>query len=77
MRCFHGTVQLDAQRTGRDASKIADEVITHLTGLVGAKVRVTLEIEAGCSEGFPDNVIRIVTENSGALKFGSAGFEEE
>lgn len=43
---YHGTVTLDAERVGRDASRIADEVITHLVGLVGASVRVTLEIEA-------------------------------
>src|ERR1039458_4199978 len=41
---FHGTVILDAARVGRDASRIADEVIAHLAGLVGAEVRVTLEI---------------------------------
>jgi hypothetical protein len=30
---FHGTVTLDATRVGRDASRIADEVIAHLAGL--------------------------------------------
>lgn len=43
MRRYHGTVNLDETRVGRDASRIADEVIAHLTGLVGADVRVTLE----------------------------------
>ena len=43
---FHGTVTLDATRVGRDASRIADEVIAHLAGLVGARVTVTIEIEA-------------------------------
>ena len=37
---------LDAARVGRDAGRIAEEVIAHLAGLVGAKVTVTLEIEA-------------------------------
>ena len=41
-RRFHGTVQLDAARVGRDAGRIADEVIAHLEGLVGADVTVTL-----------------------------------
>ena len=31
---YHGTVALDPARVGRDASKVADEVITHLVGLV-------------------------------------------
>jgi len=74
---FHGTVTLDANRVGRDASRIADEVIAHLAGLVGAKVRVTLEIEAEIPSGAPDNVVRTVTENGRTLKFNSQGFEKE
>ena len=76
-RRFHGTVTLDSARVGRDASKIADELITHLVGLLGASVRVTLEIEADIPNGTPDNVVRTVTENSRVLKFTQAGFEEE
>jgi len=76
-RRFHGTVILDAARVGRDASRIADEVIAHLAGLVGAKVRVTLEVEADIPSGAPDQVVRTVTENSRTLKFTSQGFEKE
>ena len=74
---FHGTVQLDSTRVGRDASQVADEVISHLSGLIGAKVTVTLEIEAEVPSGAPDNVVRTVTENSRTLKFTSQGFEKE
>ena len=74
---YHGSVSLDATRTGRDAGRIADEVITHLAGLVGANVRVTLEIEADIPAGAPDHVVRTVTENSRTLKFSSHGFERE
>ena len=74
---FHGTVMLDAARVGRDASLIADEVISHLSGLVDAKVAVTLEIEAEVPSGTPENVVRTVTENSRTLKFTSQGFEKE
>ena len=35
---YHGTVVLDESACGRDASRIADEVIAHLSGLVGANV---------------------------------------
>ena len=62
---------------GRDASRIADEVIAHLSGLMGAKVDVTLEIEADIPSGAPDHVVRTVTENSRTLKFKTHGFEEE
>ena len=76
-RRFHGAVILDSTRVGRDASQIADEVIAHLAGLVGAKVTVTLEIEAEIPSGAPDHVVRTVTENSRTLKFSSQGFERE
>ena len=74
---FHGTVLLDSTRVGRDASRIADEVISHLSGLVGARVTVTLEISAEVPSGAPDHVVRTVTENSRTLKFTTQGFEKE
>ena len=74
---FHGSVELDATRVGRDASQVADEVISHLSGLVGAEVKVTLEIEANIPSGAPEDVVRTVTENSETLKFRSHGFEKE
>ncbi len=74
---FHGTVTLDAARIGRDAGRVAEEVTAHLAGLVGARVRVTLEIEVEVPGGVPEQVVRIVTENSRALKFTSHGFEQE
>ncbi len=74
---FHGTVALDATRVGRDASLIAEEVISHLAGLVDAEVTVTLEIAAQVPAGAPDEVVHTVTENSRTLKFTSQGFEKE
>jgi hypothetical protein len=76
-RRFHGTVTLDPARVGRDASRIADEVIAHLSGIVDAEVTVTLEIEARIPSGAPEQVVRTVTENSRTLKFNSHGFEDE
>ena len=74
---FHGTASLDAMRAGLDAIQIADEVISHLVGLVGAKVTVTLEVDAEIPDGAPGHVVRTVTENSRTLKFTTQGFEEE
>jgi hypothetical protein len=76
-RRFHGAVQLDSLRVGRDAGRIADEVIQHLTRLVGADVQVTLEIQARLQEGASEKTIRDVTENCRTLRFDSFGFEEE
>ena len=74
---FYGTVDLDPERVGRDASRIAEEVIAHLSALVGSDVKVTLEIEASLPSGAPEQVVRIVTENSVILKFESHGFEAD
>jgi predicted AAA+ superfamily ATPase len=75
-RRFHGTVKLDPKRVGRDAGRIADEVIAHLEGLVGSEVTVILEIDAKIPDGAPENLVRIVTENGRTLKFTSQGFED-
>jgi predicted AAA+ superfamily ATPase len=77
LKRFHGTADLDPARVGRDAARIADEVIAHLVGLIGSDVTVTLEIQARIPSGAPENVVRTVTENSRTLKFKSQGFEEE
>ena len=77
VRRYHGSVKLDPTRIGRDASQIASEVMSHLSGLMGADVRVTLEIEADMPDGAPEHVVRVVTENSRTLKFDDSGFEEE
>ncbi|MBL8540233.1 MAG: DUF499 domain-containing protein [Betaproteobacteria bacterium] len=74
---FHGSVTLDPARVGRDAGRIAEEVVAHLAGLVGAAVKVTLEIQAEIPSGAPDNVVRTVTENCRTLKFSDHGFEQE
>lgn len=75
---FHGSIILDASRVGRDAGKVAEEVIAHLVGLVGANVTVALEISVEIPEGAPDNVVRTVTENARTLGFEpGCGFEKE
>jgi hypothetical protein len=76
-RRFHGTITLDPTRVGRDAGRIADEIVSHLTGLMSSTVKVTLEIEAEIPSGAPDQVVRTVTENCRTLKFASQGFETD
>ena len=77
LRRFHGTVALDAKRVGRDAGRIAEEVLAHLAALPGAEVSVTLEIEVRLPGGAGEQTVRIVSENAKTLKFSSQGFEEE
>lgn len=77
LRRFHGSVKLDPVRIGRDAGRIGEEVVQHLSGLVGANVEVTLEIQASIPDGAPEKTVRDVTENCRTLKFESYGFEED
>jgi hypothetical protein len=77
VRRFFGTVTLDPTRVGRDAGRIAEEVISHLVGQVGADVSVRLEIAADLPKGASDQVVRTVTENSRTLKFDTHGFERD
>ena len=75
-RRYHGSVQLDPTRVGRDASQIAEEVIAHLVGLAGADVTVTVEIDARLPDGASEHVVRTVTENGRTLRFDDgSGFE--
>ncbi|HWD92521.1 MAG TPA: Swt1 family HEPN domain-containing protein [Verrucomicrobiae bacterium] len=77
LKRFHGTANLDATRAGRDASRIADEILAHLVSQPGAEVTVTIEIDARLPQGATDQLMRTVTENSRTLKFTSHGFEQE
>ncbi len=73
---FYGVVEVDSTRLGRDAGRIATEVLAHLTGLKDANVTVTIEIQAEVPEGIEQPIVRAVTENCRVLKFKSQGFEQ-
>ena len=73
---FHGSLNINPRMMAGDAGRIMDEVIKHLTTILGANVRVTLEIQADIPTGVPDETVRTVTENCRTLKFDDFGFEE-
>jgi hypothetical protein len=70
-------VELDTLRISRDAGRLAEEIVQHLSTLPSANVRVRLEIDAEMPDGVPAKVVRTVSENCRTLKFISQGFEEE
>ena len=74
---YHGSVVLDPTRVGLAASQIADEVVVHLTSLLGADVKITLHIEAKIPSGVPKHTERTIIENSRSLTFDDSGFESE
>ena len=74
---FYGVAGLDAERYQRDFGRIAAEVIANLAGVLGTEIEVSVEIKATNSDGFSDQVVRIVTENARTLKLDSYGFETD
>ena len=75
-RRFHATATLNPKRIGPKAGEIAEEVVSHLDALVGADVRVTLEIEVTVRDGVPERIEQIVTDNCASLRFDAHAFEE-
>jgi len=73
---FYGSVTLDATRAVRDATAVIEEVAQHLSGLLGVRVEITMEIHAELPEGVSEHIVRTVTENCRTLKFTNYGFEE-
>ena len=61
-RCFHGSIELDPTRMGRDAGRIAEEIVSHLTSLGDAKAKITLEIDVEIPNGIPQERVKIVNE---------------
>ena len=73
---FHGSIELDATRLARDTATISTEILQHLAGKVGSRIKIVLDIDAEIPNGVDEGTIRTVTENLRTLKFdASSGFE--
>ncbi len=67
---------MDPERYGRAFTRIAQEVLQHLTG-EGVTLDVRVEITATRADGFSSDKVRIVTETARTLKFEQYGCERE
>lgn len=74
---FFGSIDLNTHNITGGANQVASEVLQHLAALLGASVKVRLEIEAEIPDGVPENIVRIVTENAHTLKFRTAEFTND
>ena len=76
-RRFFGTVDLDMIRPVKAFDAILNAVVMELQRTPGAKVRITVEIEADAEPGFEEADIGVVRDNARQLKFrpDSTGFE--
>lgn len=73
---FFATKELSRERYGTDFKKIAEEVLTHLSGASDTDLVVRIEIQATNTKGFDESKIRTVSENAQTLRFEQSGFEE-
>jgi hypothetical protein len=70
------SADLDTTRINRDVHKYVEEIIQHLTAVDGAKVKVSLEVEAETSDGFTQQTVRTISENCRTLRVQDSGFDE-
>jgi hypothetical protein len=75
---FYGSVEIDMVRPVKAFDSILNAVVMELQRTQGAKVKLTLEIEAEASGGFADGEVSVVRDNARQLKFKaeSTGFED-
>ena len=66
---FYGSVEIDMVRPVKSFDAILNAVILQLQRTPGAKVKVTLEIEAKAPSGFDHSEVGIVRDNATQLKF--------
>ena len=73
---YFGSVKVDPERYARDIGNFQREVIDRLAG-TGAKLEITIDIQASKAEGFDESEVRTISENASVLKFDpSSGFEK-
>jgi hypothetical protein len=73
---FFGSAKLNPELPQKSFTKIYQELVQHLSAVDGTELELTLEISAKNEKGFPEDKIRIVSENARVLKFDPFGFED-
>lgn len=72
---YFGSVKVDPTRYSRDIGNVTREIIDRLVG-AGAKLEITIDIQASKADGFDEGEVRTISENTRVLKFDpSSGFE--
>jgi hypothetical protein len=74
---FYGSVVIDMVRPVKSFDAILNAVVMELQRTNGAKVTLTLEVEATAPDGFAEADVGVVRDNARQLKFNgeSTGFE--
>jgi hypothetical protein len=72
---YFAVAHIDPDKYGRDLTRLQQEILSHLADPDSGDLAITVEIEATRPSGFPDDKIRIITENARVLKFDQSDFE--
>lgn len=68
---FYGSVELDPMRPIRHIEQILENVVRELQRTPGARVVLTLEVQAEAPQGFAEADVAVVRDNAKALRFRS------
>ena len=72
---YYGRVIIaESARWTRVAADIAEAIVQPLTRAKGARIEVTIEVDATASSGFDESVQADITENAVTLKFDESDF---
>lgn len=73
---YFGSVPINPERYSSDFAKVAAEVLANLAES-GAKMAISLSIDAILDDGFSEQQLRTIRENAATLKFTTNEFEAE
>ena len=73
---FFMHVKLDNTRVIRDLQRYIDEVISHLNTVDDCEVELSLEVNANAAGGFPQPIVRTISENCRTLHVDDFGFDK-
>ncbi|MCA9833507.1 MAG: DUF499 domain-containing protein [Thermomicrobiales bacterium] len=76
-RRYYGTVALNHQTLASQVTEISRELITHLSSIYGASVKICLEIEAEIPDGVPESTRKHVEDRASDLRFDQSEFVED
>jgi hypothetical protein len=74
-RRFYAKIALDPNRPTPQVSNIAQSILSELDRVRGTKLKLTLDIDAETTEGFPEDVESVVRDNAASLQITDYGFE--
>jgi len=76
MNCT-GVARMNSERSGRDFTRISQEILQRLSVKESVDLNTTVEIRACKSDGFSEGKVRVILENANALKFEQSTSESD